>query len=842
MIQGMAHAPTDPGPVDPAGAPTADLPSRAQVVVVGGGVIGASVAYHLTRLGWSDVLLLERDRLTSGTTWHAAGLITSAGMSDETSLWMSRYSRDLYDRLEAETGLSTGFRAIGHISLATTPARLEALRREAAFARGFGVDDTEISAGDVAQLWPFARTDDILAGFLVADEGRANPVDVCMSLARGARMRGARVVEGVAVTGVRTAGGRVTGVDTDRGTVETENVVVCAGMWSRQLGAGSGVDIPLQAAEHYYLLTEPFEGVHRDLPVIEDPDRYGYYREEGGGLLVGLFEPVAAPWHPDAIPADSSFAELPPDWDRVGPYLEAAMDRVPILTDVGIRTFFCGPESFTPDIHPMLGPAPELDGYWVAAGLNSLGILLGGGVGSVVAQWLVDGVAPVDVAAYAVERALPYETSRRFRVERTVEQLGVLFGDGAWPTWQPSTARGVRRSPLHDRHVAAGAHMGVSMGWEFPEWFAGSPQQEELLRPTPDFGPQAAVDVVAAEHRAVREAVGVMDMTLMTKLSVAGPDAGAVLDRLSTAAVAGAVGRVTYTQWLDASGGIMADLTVTRLAGGRFLVVASDVTHKRVGAMIRRQVRPGEQVVVTDVTSGTVLLSVQGPRSRELLQRMTPDDLSGTALPYLRAREVELDYARVLLARVTYVGELGYEVHVPTEYAPALYDALLDAGADLGLRRVGLAAMGGLRLEKGYRDFGVDIDNTDNPLEVGLDFTVAWDKAGGFVGRDALLALRDDPERGTRAMVQLLVQDPVVRLHGNEPVLLDGRWVGYVRAAGYGHTLGGAVGLAVVEDAGGVTEEWLAGTKLTVDCAGAVVPVTASLRPMYDPERTRILS
>jgi 4-methylaminobutanoate oxidase (formaldehyde-forming) len=399
----------------------------------------------------------------------------------------------------------------------------------------------------------------------------------------------------------------------------------------------------------------------------------------------------------------------------------------------------------------------------------------------------------------------------------------------------------VRRSPLHDRHVTAGAHFGVSMGWEYPEWFAGSPDDERRLRPSLDFGPQAAFDLVATEHRTVREAVGVMDMTLMAKFSVVGPDAAAVLDRLSTAAVAREVGRVTYTQWLDSGGGIMADLTVTRLAADRFLVVASDVTHKRVAAMIRRQTGPDEQVWVTDVTSGTVLLSVQGPGSRELLQRLTPADLSGSALPYMQAREVELDYARVLLARVTYVGELGYEVHVPTEYAQTTYDSLLAAGADLGVRRVGLAAMGGLRLEKGYRDFGVDIDNTDNPLDVGLGFTVAWDKPGGFVGREALRAIRDDPERGSRAMVQLLVQDPSVRLFGNEPVLLDGRWVGYVRAAGYGFTLGGAVGLAVVENPGGVSEEWLAGTKLTLDCAETIVPVTASLRPMYDPDRRRVL-
>jgi 4-methylaminobutanoate oxidase (formaldehyde-forming) len=839
MIQPMTETSASPGPSSPT-----TLPARVQVVVVGGGVIGASVAYHLTRLGWRDVLLLERDRLTSGTTWHAAGLITSAGMADETSLWMSRYSRDLYERLEGETGLSTGFRAIGHISLATNPARLEALRREAAFARGFGVDDREISPAEVATLWPFARTNDVLAGFLVEDEGRANPVDVCMSLARGARDGGARVVEGVSVTGVTTAGGRVTGVTTDHGPVEAEHVVSCCGMWARQLGAQVGVDVPLQAAEHYYLLTEPFPGVHRDLPVIEDPDRYGYYREEGGGLLVGLFEPVAAPWHTDGIPADSSFAELPPDWDRVGPYLEKAMDRIPVLADVGIRKLFCGPESFTPDVHPMLGPAPDLDGYWVAAGLNSLGILLGGGVGSVVAQWLVDGVAPVDVAAYAVERALPHEVSRRFRRERTVEQLGVLFGDGAWPTWQPSTARGIRRSPLHDRLVAAGAHLGVSAGWEYPEWFAGSPAAEAAVsaKQVLGFGRQPSFDLVAAEHRAVREAVGVMDMTLMAKFSVVGPDAAAVLGRLSAGHVAREVGRVTYTQWLDRTGGIQADLTVTRLAASRFLVVASDLTHRRIAAMIRRETRLDEHVYATDVTSGTVLLSVQGPRSRELLGRLTPGDLSNEAFGYMTAREIELDYARALALRVTYVGELGWELHVPTEYAQTLYDSLMAAGRDLGVRAVGLAALGGLRLEKGYRDFGVDIDNTDNPLQTGLGFAVAWDKPGGFVGREALGELRAAPDAGHRAMVQLLVTEPDVDLFGNEPVLVDGTWAGYVRAAGYGHTLGGAVGLAVLGHDGPVTQDWLDSVAITVDCAQRMVGARASLRPMYDPSRSRILA
>jgi glycine cleavage system aminomethyltransferase T/glycine/D-amino acid oxidase-like deaminating enzyme len=815
------------------------LPDRAQVVVVGGGVIGCSLAYHLTRLGWTDVLLLERQQLTSGTTWHAAGLITSAGMVDETSLWMSRYSRDLYSGLEAETGLSTGFRAIGHISLASTPRRLEALRRDAAWAHALGVEDIEISAEEVSKLWPIADVDDVLAGFYVADEGRANPVDVAMSLAKGARSRGARIVEGVAVEGFSRSGRRITGVVTDRGTVEAEYVVISAGMWARQLGALAGVDIPLQAAEHYYLLTEPMAGVHRDLPVIEDPDRYGYYREEGDGLLVGLFEPVAAPWNVDAIPRDFAFGTLPPDWERVGPYLEAAMDRIPSLSSAGIRTFFCGPESFTPDVRPMLGPAPDVDGLYVAAGLNSLGILLGGGVGSVVAQWIVDGVAPVDVTGYTVERALPHETSRRFRRERTVEQLGVLFGDGVWPSWQPSTARGIRRTALHDRFASAGAHFGVSAGWEFPEWFAGPgiAGAADAL----DFGRPASLEAQKAEHETVRERVGIFDMTLMAKFDVQGPDALAVLGRLSAGNVDRPVGRIVYTQWLNRLGGIEADLTVTRVGPQRFLVVASDVIHRRVQAMIRRETGPDEHCFVTDITSGTALLSVQGPASRELLSRLSPDDWSDAAFPYLTARPVEVDYARVLAARVTYVGELGYELHVPADLAVTTYDALMAAGADLGVRPVGFAALGSLRLEKAYRDYGVDIDTTDNPLDAGLGFAVAFAKPGGFVGRDALLAIRDKQSAG-RSMVQVLLDDPAVMLFGNEPILRDGEAVGYVRAAAYGHTLGAAVGLAMIEHPEGRGVDWLSEPGFAARLPSADTAVTLSLRPRYDPKRDRILS
>ena len=410
------------------------LPDRAQVVIVGGGVTGCSIAYHLAQLGWTDVVLLEQHRLTAGTTWHAAGLITSAGMTDETALFFSRYSRDLYTRLEAETGHSTGFRPVGHLSLATSPERLEALRREAAWMHGFGVEDVEVSPREVAAMWPLARTDDVLSAFYVADEGRADPVGVATALAKGAQQRGVRIIEGVAATGVELAGRRVRAVRTEQGRIETEVVVNAAGMWARQFGALAGVSVPLQAAEHYYLLTDTVPGMDPDLPVIEDPDNYGYYRPEGDGMLVGLFEPVGAPWSVAEVPDDFSFGKISPDWDRMAPFLEPALARIPVLAETGVRTLFCGPESFTADVRPLLGPAPELDGYFVAAGLNSLGILSGGGVGCMLAHWIVDGVPPVDATPVAIDRTALYESSRKFRAERTVEQLGVLFGDAVWPS------------------------------------------------------------------------------------------------------------------------------------------------------------------------------------------------------------------------------------------------------------------------------------------------------------------------------------------------------------------------------------------------------------------------
>jgi 4-methylaminobutanoate oxidase (formaldehyde-forming) len=657
-------------------------------------------------------------------------------------------------------------------------------------------------------------------------------------MAKGAKALGARVIEGVTVTGVETKRGRVTAVLTDQGRIETEIVVNAAGMWARQLGALNDVCIPLQAAEHYYLITDAVPGMDKNLAVIEDPERYGYYRPEGDGMLVGLFEPVGAPWSLDGVADSFAFGTMPPDWDRVGPYLGSALERIPSLSEVGVRLFFCGPESFTPDVRPMLGPAPELDGYFVAAGMNSLGILMGGGIGNLMAHWIVDGVPPLDVTGYAIDRAATHETSRRFRAERTVEQLGVLFGDAVWPSWKPGTARDIRRSVLHDRLVAAGGHFNASVGWEFAEWYDtdGTHPQTTL-----DFTRQGSFDIVGREHRAVREDVGVLDMSLMAKFLVQGPDAARVLDRLSVSVIDREIGRLVYTQWLNTAGGIATDLTITRLGDEKFLVVTSDLIHRRIEPMIRRETRSDEIVVVTETTSATTLLSVQGPKSRTLLSRLTDADLSNEAFPYLSARHIHVGYAPVLAARVTYLGELGWELHIPTEYATGVYDDLVAAGDDLGFRPVGLAAMSSLRLEKGYRDLGVDIDNTDNPIEAGLGFTIAWDKPGGFVGRDALLEFKAQGTPRDR-VVNVLVDDPDADLFGNEPVLADGKWVGYVRAASYGYTLGGPVGLAQVRHDDGVTGDWLREQTFTVHTPRGDLPARLQMAPFYDPSRARILA
>jgi 4-methylaminobutanoate oxidase (formaldehyde-forming) len=818
-------------------APSGDLPARAQYVVVGGGVIGTSIAYHLALLGATEVVLLERRQLTSGTTWHAAGEVVSGGTTED-ALWMARYSAELYARLEEETGLSTGFRTCGYLQLATTERRDEAYRRETAYMRSVGMTKEVLSPREVAELVPMMRTDDVVHGFWTPDEGRANPVDVTMSLARGARQRGVRIFEETEVTGFVIDDRRVAGVRTARGDVECEKVVLAAGLWGRELAARAGVTVPLQAAEHYYLLTEPIEGVTAEsVPVIEEPESYGYYREEGGGLLVGMFEPVGKAWALDGTPRDSAFAVLPPDWDRLTPFLEVAMRRFPALEDAGIRTLFCGPESFTDDLSPMLGESPEVDHLYLACGLNSVGILSGGGLGHVMAQWLIEEHPPIDLTAVGVDRAHEFQATRRFREERTVERLGFLLNNLSWPNAEYQRGRDVRRSPYHARHVADGAHFVTASGWEFPDYFAGPG-----VTPTVEWGYARGEGFARTreEHLRAREAVAIFDLSLMSHHLVQGPHAAAVLNRVCANDVDAAVGRVVYTQWLDDRGGIVADVTVTRLAEDQYVVISGDTIHRRVSAWIRRQTRAGEFLTVTDVTSGTSLLSVQGPRSRDLLQRLSPDDWSDAAFPYLTARKVELGYTPLWALRVTYVGELGWDLLVPTEFGATLYDQLREAGADLGFRPTGVGALETMRLEKAFRDMGHDIDSTDTPLEAGLGFAVAWDKPGGFVGRDALLEQRAAGPP-SRRLVNVLLTSPDHDLVGDEPVYWDGAPVGHVRSGGFGHSLGAACGIAAVARDEGFTAADLAAGSFEIDVAGTRVPAQVSLKTFFDPERTRIL-
>ncbi len=818
------------------------LPTHVQVVIIGGGIIGCSIAYHLTKLGWRDIVLLERSQLTAGTTWHAAGLVSSGGFRTETTIKMAKYTVDLFARLGKETGQDTGFSPIGHLELACNMEELDSIRRAADFGRGFGIDIEEVSASQIQKMWPLMDTSDVVAGIYTAQDGRTNPVDTTMALAKGAKMGGARIFEDTKVTGIKSKNGRVTGVVTSKGDIEAEYVVNCAGMWARELGKLAGVNVPLHAAEHYYLITEPIEGMHRELPIVEESGAYAYYREEHGGLLVGVFEPVAGPWgmvRPGGlggIPENFSFGEIPPDWDRLMPYLDKAMDRIPVSKNAGVHVLFCGPESFTPDLGPLMGEAPELKNFYVAAGFNSLGILLGGGAGQIMAQWIVDGLPSVDVSEINIERMSPFQNNPKYLRDRTVEILGWMFT--TWPNYQATKARNACKSALHDRLADAGACFFEYSGWEYPEWFA-----PEGVEPVVKYswGRQNWFHYAAAEHKAAREGVVLMDLTLMSKILVQGRDAEKALNRICANNVSVSVGRCVYTQWLNERGTIEADLTVTRLAEDSFMVVLSPSILTHVATWLKRNISPDAHVFVTDVTSAYNIISIQGPKSRQLLSELTTKNMSNEAFPYRTLQEIDMGYALVKALRLSYVGELGWELYVPTEFTLHVYDMLLEVGQAVELKHAGLSALDSLRLEKGYRDYGNDIDNVDTPLEVGLGFFVDFDKPGGFIGREALLRQKEGGNLEMR-LVQFLLEDPEPLLHGGETVIRNGKRVGYIRTGGYGHTLCGSVGLGQVENEAGVTVDYVNSGSYEIEVAGECYPAKASLRPMYDPQNKRVRS
>ena len=808
------------------------LPTRAQVVIVGGGVIGCSTAYHLAKRGWTDVVVLERKQLTSGTTWHAAGLVTQARPTFGTREIVQR-SLEVFRTLEADTGLSTGYERTGTIHLATKADRWEELRRQASVSRGHGIRTQLLGPDSTAELFPLLNPDGVVGSLYYPDEGRGNATDTTMSLARGARQRGVQIFENTRVTGVIRREGRAIGVSTESGDIEAEYVVNCTGMWGREFGALAEVEVPLQALAHYYVVTEEIPGIPHRMPTLKSSDDYSYVKDESGALMVGFFEPGSKAWSSRGIPEDAEFTRIPEDWDHLGPFYEQMIERVPVLADAGIRLCFNGPESFTPDGFYHFGDVPGLRNYYLAAGFNSVGFLSGPGAGSVLADWIIDGRSPIDLPETDPRRIQRHETNRRFLEQRVVETLDLAY-TVHWPFEQRQSARALRRSPLHERTAAAGAVFGELIGWERANWYAPEGVEKTYAY---SFGRQNWFEHSAAEHRAVREGVGMFDLSSFGKLLVQGRDAERLLQRVSANNVAVANGRTVYTQWLNESGGIEADVTVTRLDDDRFLVLSGPATVRRDEDWLRRHIGPDDFATVTDVTGTMALLSVMGPDARRLLQPLTDADLSNEAFPFGTSREIDLGLGFVRATRITYVGELGWELLIPAELAVHIYDTLTEAGRELGLRHAGYHALNSLRIEKAYRSWGHDISGGDTPLEAGLGFAVAWDKPGGFVGREALLNQR---EQGvTRRLVQFVLQDPDVFAYHDEPIHRDGELVGRVVSAMYGHTLGGCVALGWVTLPAGTERAAYERGAYEIEIATERVPARASLRPLYDPKSER---
>jgi 4-methylaminobutanoate oxidase (formaldehyde-forming) len=811
----------------------ADLPTHARAVIIGGGVSGCSVAYHLAKLGWTDIVLLERKQLTSGTTWHAAGLIGQLrGNANMTRL--AKYSTDLYTKLEAETGIATGFRQVGSISVALTDDRHQELLRSATLARAFNVDVTEISPSEVKAMYPHLNVSDVIGAVHLPLDGQADPANIAMALAKGARMKGAKVYENVKATRITTADGRVSGVDwqsgEESGHIAADVVVNCGGMWGRDLAAQNGVTLPLHACEHFYLVTEPVAGLGH-LPVLRVPDECAYYKSDAGKMMLGAFEPKAKPWGMGGIREDFEFDTLPEDWDHFMPILEKAMNRMPLFETTGIHTFFNGPESFTPDDRYYLGEAPEVSGYWIAAGYNSVGIQSAGGAGMAVAHWITEGAAPFDLCDVDIRRAQPFQKNRKYLKERVTETLGLLYADH-YPYRQPVTSRGVRRSPLHEHLKARGAVFGESSGWERANWFANPGQKAEYSY---GWGRTEWWENQRSEHMAVRTGVGFFDMTSFGKIRVEGRDALAFLQKVCAAEMDVPVGRIVYSQMLNPRGGIECDLTVTRLSETAFLLVVPGATLQRDLAWLRRHLGDAF-AVITDVSAAESVLVVMGPKARSLMQRVSPNDFSNDAFPYGTAQEIEIGMGLGRAHRVSYVGELGWEIYTPTDQAAHIFEEIEAAGADLGLKLCGLHAMDSCRMEKAFRHFGHDITDEDHVLEAGLGFAVKTAKPD-FIGRDAVLRRKEVGLK--RRLVQFRLTDPAPSLFHNEAIVRDGKIVSIITSANYGHHLGGAIGLGYVPCEGQSAADVLA-SRYEIEIAGRRFEAVASLAPMYDPKADRV--
>ena len=810
------------------------LPNKARVVIIGGGVIGCSVAYHLTKLGWEDVVLLERKQLTSGTTWHAAGLIAQLRATANMTK-LAKYSQELYGGLEEETGVATGFKRVGSITVALNEERREEIYRQAAMARAFGVEVEEISNERVQEMYPHLNLEGVVGAVYLPLDGQGDPANIALALAKGARQRGGLIKERVKVTGMAKDGSRVTGVDwTDEdgnsGHIEADMVVNCGGMWGHEVGRMAGVNVPLQACEHFYIVTEAIEGLTQ-LPVLRVPDEHAYYKEDAGKFLLGAFEPESKPWAVDGIPDDFEFDQLQEDFDHFEPILEKAIERMPLLAEAGIHTFFNGPESFTPDDAYHLGLAPEMDNFWVAAGFNSIGIQSAGGAGMALAAWMDTGEKPFDLGDVDISRMQPFQGNKRYLEARSKETLGLLYADH-FPFRQKATARGVRRTPFHQHLLDQGAVMGEIAGWERANWFANEGQKPEYEY---SWKRQNFFDNVAAEHNAVRNNVGMYDMTSFGKLRVEGRDAMAFMNYIGGGDYDVPVGKIVYTQFLNSKAGIEADVTVTRIEENCYLVVTPAATRLADQTWMRRN-QGDFNVVITDVTAGEGVLAVMGPNARKLLQAVSPNDFSNAVNPFGTAQEIELGMGLARVHRVTYVGELGWEIYMPSDMAGHMFETLHEAGQDMGLKLCGMHMMDTCRMEKGFRHFGHDITSEDHVLEAGLGFAVKTDKPN-FIGRDAVLAKRETGLE--QRLVQFKLTDAEPLLYHNEPILRDGENVGYLSSGGYGHHVGAAIGMGYVPCKGESVAELLA-SSFEIDVMGTRVKAQAQLKPFYDPKSERV--
>ena len=808
-------------------------PKSARVVIIGGGVIGCSLAYHLASAGWKDIVLLERKQLTSGTTWHAAGLIAQLRATANMTR-LAKYSQELYGNLKAETGLETGFKRCGSITVALTEARKEELFRQAGMARAFGVEIHEITPDEIKQKYPHLNVSDVLAGVYLPLDGQGDPSNIALALAKGARQKDALILENIAVTDIIKTNGRVSAVKwqagKETGEIQTDHVVNCAGMWGHEVGRMAGVNIPLQACEHFYIVTEPIEGLTQ-MPVLRVPDECAYYKEDAGKYLLGAFELNAKPWGMDGIPADFCFDQLPEDFDHFEPILANAINRVPLLETAGIHTFFNGPESFTPDDAYHLGRAPNCENFWVAAGFNSIGIQSAGGAGMALAQWMDSGEKPFDLGDVDIARMQPFQGNKTYLFERSKETLGLLYADH-FPYRQKASARGVRRTPFHAQLLERGAVMGELAGWERANWFAKDGQDASYHY---SWGRQNWFENSAEEHRAVRENIGIYDMSSFGKIRVEGAQAEAYLNHICANDMSVPVGRIVYCQFLNPTAGIEADVTVTRLSETAYLVVTPAATRLADEAWLRRHIG-NYQVVITDVTAGEGVLAVMGPNSRALLNAVSPNDFGNETNPFGTMQNIEIGMGLARAHRVSYVGELGWELYVTADQAAHVFETLMTLGADLDAKLCGMHMMDSCRLEKAFRHFGHDITCEDHVLEAGLGFAVKPNK-GDFIGRDAVLRKKDAGL--DRRLVQFILNDAEPLLYHNEPIIRDGQIVGYLSSGNYGHSLGAAMGMGYVACVGESVAQVLA-SDYEIDVAGTRVSARASLAPFYDAKSERV--